>query len=313
MTQRKQTPTSNKKELEVIDSLERAHNEDGTFKADDPTTPEVNEAYKPEKRCVLRARGIDDTTVIVKLLRPRHWELAYANANTTRPVARVPALLRASRSYGALIYDCVAGQGMRERLNEGFDSDALQECGAALGRLQSGSANQVPRLSRQSELAALDATAQLLAALLRLESPQDAQRAVAIHAHLRRWLERQPEQSVLCHGDFYDKQLLLTAQGLTLLDFDDACAGDPRLDVANFVAHRLRQGDKQGEQILAALLDGFPNERRALLRNISGYVAVRLFLLSHHPFRALQDNWLEATRHLLDLCWHWYEENPNDI
>ena len=51
MTQRKQTPTSNsKKELEVIDSLERAHNEDGTFKADNPATPEVNEAYKPEKR-----------------------------------------------------------------------------------------------------------------------------------------------------------------------------------------------------------------------------------------------------------------------
>lgn len=42
---RKEAPKKGRHEEEV-----RAHNEDGTFKADDPATPEVNEAYEPPKK-----------------------------------------------------------------------------------------------------------------------------------------------------------------------------------------------------------------------------------------------------------------------
>lgn len=50
------------------EELKRAHNEDGTFKGDDPATPEVNEAYDPPKptlkpRNVLRKERVGAPTV----------------------------------------------------------------------------------------------------------------------------------------------------------------------------------------------------------------------------------------------------------
>ena len=33
----------------MADEKKRAHNKDGKFKADDPATPDINEAYKPVK------------------------------------------------------------------------------------------------------------------------------------------------------------------------------------------------------------------------------------------------------------------------
>jgi Ser/Thr protein kinase RdoA (MazF antagonist) len=46
---------------------------------------------------------------------------------------------------------------------------------------------------------------------------------------------------VLCHRDFYDKQVLLDRERGTLIDLDLAATGHPALDVGNWLAHaRLR-------------------------------------------------------------------------
>jgi hypothetical protein len=45
----------------------------------------------------------------------------------------------------------------------------------------------------------------------------------------------------LVHRDLYDKQVLLSRDGVTLLDMDTVCRGDPEIDLGNFCAHlRLR-------------------------------------------------------------------------
>ena len=41
------------------------------------------------------------------------------------------------------------------------------------------------------------------------------------------------------HRDFYDKQVLVTPDGVTLIDFDTTCASYRELDLANFVAHLM--------------------------------------------------------------------------
>jgi thiamine kinase-like enzyme len=78
-------------------------------------------------------------------------------------------------------------------------------------------------------------------------------------------VDRQP-RFVPVHRDFYDKQVLVTPGGITVIDFDTASASYPELDVANFVAHlwlRSLQGyvqvDRAAEYALsfvASYLDG---------------------------------------------------------
>jgi hypothetical protein len=44
------------------------------------------------------------------------------------------------------------------------------------------------------------------------------------------------------HRDFYDKQVLVGTGGVTLLDLDTACWGDPEIDVGNFSAQLVLRG-----------------------------------------------------------------------
>jgi aminoglycoside phosphotransferase (APT) family kinase protein len=47
-----------------------------------------------------------------------------------------------------------------------------------------------------------------------------------------------PAWPVLCHGDLTPAQVLVTGEGAVgLLDFDDACVGEPALDVGRFTAY----------------------------------------------------------------------------
>jgi len=44
------------------------------------------------------------------------------------------------------------------------------------------------------------------------------------------------------HRDFYDKQILVGAKRITLLDTDTLSSGDPALDAGNFLAHLILRG-----------------------------------------------------------------------
>ncbi|HEU4436262.1 MAG TPA: phosphotransferase, partial [candidate division Zixibacteria bacterium] len=50
------------------------------------------------------------------------------------------------------------------------------------------------------------------------------------------------KETVLVHRDFYDKQLLVGANRITLLDTDTLALGDPAVDVGNFLAHLVLRG-----------------------------------------------------------------------
>ncbi len=55
---------------------------------------------------------------------------------------------------------------------------------------------------------------------------------------------RDPEPCGI-HRDFYPDQLLMDGARLYLLDWDLFCAGDPALDVGNFIAHLIEQGIRE--------------------------------------------------------------------
>ncbi len=105
------------------------------------------------------------------------------------------------------------------------------------------------------------------------------------------------QPSALAHNDFYDDQLLLTPDGrLDLVDFEEAGAGDPLLDVGNALAHlrwMARFGtspeayDAYRRRIRSIALERFGWDRQALdIRE-----AFAMFRLSSNAFRQLRRNW----------------------
>jgi aminoglycoside phosphotransferase (APT) family kinase protein len=48
-------------------------------------------------------------------------------------------------------------------------------------------------------------------------------------------LDRLPDGELVCHGDFHPGNILMTAQGPVVIDWTDACSGNPLADVARSV------------------------------------------------------------------------------
>ena len=57
--------------------------------------------------------------------------------------------------------------------------------------------------------------------------PELAGQATELAGELRQWKLEQAVALVPVHGDFYDKQVLVNAKGLALIDSDNAHLGDP--------------------------------------------------------------------------------------
>ena len=106
------------------------------------------------------------------------------------------------------------------------------------------------------------------------------------------------EPSTVAHNDFYDDQMIVLPDGrVSLVDFEEAGAGDPMLDVGNFLAHlrwnstfRPRAGDATGAYHHAfrqAALHRFGwNPAELNLRE-----AVCLFRICTNPIRRPRSDW----------------------
>ena len=74
-----------------------------------------------------------------------------------------------------------------------------------------------------------------------------------------------PARPVLVHRDFHDGQVLVDdSYAVGLIDFDLMAAGDPAVDVANFICHlelREHQGGAAAAPLVAAFLDGYRPSR----------------------------------------------------
>ena len=114
------------------------------------------------------------------------------------------------------------------------------------------------------------------------------------------------------HGDFNDKQILLSENAVTILDLDEAMAGDPVYDLGLFIAHLERYalvgdlGPGQVERLSEALLDGYGQvTRKPLPAHVELYTAFGLVQLAVEPFRILVPDWpakIEAVLARADAC-----------
>lgn len=122
----------------------------------------------------------------------------------------------------------------------------------------------------------------------------------------------QTRHPVTVHRDFYEKQLIVSPECVTVLDLDTIARGDAGVDLGNFLAHQLLRGLARGERE-----GGFSRQARAFLekyearrggvdrRNLAFYTATALFRLgSVHALRTATSRYRPAlwkvAAHFLD-------------
>lgn len=206
--------------------------------------------YRLERRGTLSVSVQERTrtvSLVAKLVRPEKAaglfeELQALEKNgfgaTSDNNIRVPHPL-AVTPEGVLWLEAVFDLSLHDLVGTGPYVSACRSTGLVLQRLHSAKLPNLPTFSVE------EAQAQLKT--LALETAQ-------IYPVLRESIEgvwqqletRAPavaeKETVPVHRDFYDKQLLVGANRITLLDTDTLALGDPAVDVGNFLAHLVLRG-----------------------------------------------------------------------
>ncbi|MGH8004074.1 MAG: phosphotransferase family protein [Limisphaerales bacterium] len=111
------------------------------------------------------------------------------------------------------------------------------------------------------------------------------------------------------HRDFYDKQLLVGSNRVTLLDTDTLALGDPALDVGNFLAHLILRGkqhslpEKDIQQARMSFLEAYgagqsPTGSEKFQKRAAWWEAATLLRLA--CFYSLRPRWKELAPSLLE-------------
>jgi ABC-type multidrug transport system fused ATPase/permease subunit len=149
--------------------------------------------------------------------------------------------------------------------------------------LQAGLAAALP----SHQLAVAESSSRYVAAIL----PALAGRLAALLRELEAsvpWVDR----LVLSHGDFSARQLLVTPDGLAVVDFDAMRLAPAALDPATYAAHLVSGGPDDlddASEALEALLEGYGSRPLGL----SWYLATSILRHSRYPFRYFDEHWPE--------------------
>ncbi len=160
------------------------------------------------------------------------WLAEYgAGVTSVRPVAYVA-------EDAVILYPQVFGTPLSQRLRrpDASVASALRSAGAALHalhQLPQALAGPLELNDFAAEVKKVAPTREHVFALL----PSAATALSAVLDRAREVHERLPVEPVaFLHGDFKGEHVWLTPDGLTLIDFDSCCLGDPAVDIGKFLA-----------------------------------------------------------------------------
>jgi len=257
-------------------------------------------AYRIEKRYVFRLRSDHGESAVIKVVRPRKLDaMASAHLETLKSLpAVVPGVLQVDPSVGALVMEDVPGVPLNE---VGFSSapGAYAAAGELLRSYHQPQSGGAERRTVTDELIQLG---EWIGVASRLH-PELADAYREAFKQLAAGPPAGDVASVRLHRDFYDKQIMVDQDRVTLLDLDTATCGDPALDVGNFLAHiMLRQRQSEDAESLPdiatrAFLDSY-HAGEEIIPWISWWrTAALLRLATIYSFRP---RWWHLTPELLE-------------
>jgi aminoglycoside phosphotransferase (APT) family kinase protein len=260
--------------------------------------------YKPQLRYVACLQNGKEAAVL-KSYCERDYGVAKKNAQALAPrdALRLPQLIGCLDRLAFLVMDWTAGRSLSEIICAASDETAvLEDVGAALASLHRQEPAGVPLLTRESEAAHLASVADAVGVLC----PPLAARALRAAAKLGAAFVDLPEEDCPLHGDFYAAQVLISQQGVVILDLDAMVRGDPALDVGNFIAYLILEnlrGKLSASRVANAtesLVRGYRRCNPACRPDrIALYTAAGLLKRGLKPFRSRQREWPAATEALL--------------
>ena len=262
--------------------------------------------YKPERRYVARLDTDAEPHAILKFYTRSGFQAAAATARAgLRPMGplRLPPLCGMSRAKFALAFEWLPGVALRDIVKEAeLDTAALSRVGAALANLHGQKATGLAKRTRESEFDHLRRQTDMIDWLC----PHLAPLANRVTARISSQLAQLPVQHRPVHGDFNDKQILLSEDRVAILDLDEAAAGDPAYDLGLFIAHLERYaliGELEPSQVARlaeALVHGYGDASgRPLPGHVELYIAFGLVQLAVEPFRTLDPDWADKIEAML--------------
>ena len=210
--------------------------------------------HRPERRAVVRT-GAGEDLAFTKVVRPsRTADLVRRMEQAAGvPGVRAPAVVAADTDAGTIRMSTLPGRTLHDLLTGAVPPGTAREVGAAVRTLHA--AGEVAEAPSHDLGAEVDTTRALLR-LARLHRACDARVVEALDRDAARAASlvvgAGPVRTrSLLHRDLHDKQLLVDAGRVGMLDVDTLGAGDAALDLGNLLAHldlRVRQGWTTGER-----------------------------------------------------------------
>lgn len=256
--------------------------------------------YKPERRYVGKLTATDRSAVLVKAYDPWDFENAWraAKAIQTWPV-RGPLVvsepLGRSKGRRIIVSQWLVGQPLDKGLSgSDFTAHRLREVGAALAELHRPGRGHLAQASREGAAMAVLAAANAAAWLC----PDLAQRLRRLAPRIAAELLAGPALQRPVHGDFSADQVLVAANGIGIIDYDQARLGDPAADFGTFIA-QLEHNEVCGTlpagragEIAEALMGGYCHQARCAQPDQTDlYVAAGLLRIAPHGFRNRLAGW----------------------
>ncbi len=178
-------------------------------------------SYKPERRYVGRLRSPSGSDAVLRVYEDRGYRAGASKSKRWRSGAmlRIAERFPASDRHRIVPLEWVEGDLLQSTLRAPHARpEAVADAGAALAELHAQSIDKIEVRKQSDEVGALSSIAMALGFLL----PTLAGRAVRIAWRLSSQLARLPDVRRPVHGDFYDRQVVLAADGIALLDLDRA-------------------------------------------------------------------------------------------
>jgi aminoglycoside phosphotransferase (APT) family kinase protein len=260
--------------------------------------------YKPERRYVARVPGADGGAVI-KAYEEKDYPAAKGSTGTfvSRGVLCLSRWLGHSDAHALLAFEWLPGRRLGVALfDPHLEPAVVSHVGAALAELHAQEPAGLARLTREAEAAVLAGLAATLGSLC----PHLAARAERLARRLAACLMDEAPEDRPIHGDFHPGQVLVTGNGVALLDFDTAARGDPALDLGTFFAyleHKALRGKislARVDGLKTQLLHGYGTSAHPLRAAwIDLYTAANLLRRAPKPFRYRKPHWPEQIEALL--------------
>ncbi|MGH2531379.1 MAG: phosphotransferase [Thermomicrobiales bacterium] len=261
--------------------------------------PPVLVRYKPARKALVRydLEGETPHAVYGKLLSDHHGAdihvlgraLKQQGIPTPEPLAYLPEMQ-------CVVHAAAPGVPLTALRGDPRYFDALEPVVDLLSRLRAVSNPVLPPTPPDVETAAIRAAADAVAVLV----PELASRAQRLAGGLCAVLTRLSGERALIHGDFYDDQILVAPDGVTLIDLDEARHGHPLIDVGNYLAHLTAAGGLDDAR--ATFLDAYRRRNAVSSSDLALVETIGLLKLAVRPFRHLDPDWPDGIAALLDLA-----------